>query len=135
MSFKNHLFIALGFISLALAIIGIFIPLLPTTPFLLLSAAMFFRGSPKLYHWLTNHKIFGEYIRNFREYKAIPLSTKVFAVATLWAVILSTAFFVFDQWLIRGILITIAVGVTIHILHYKTLKKETKDQPFERYSE
>lgn len=127
MSLKNHLFIALGFISLALAIIGIFIPLLPTTPFLLLSAALFFRGSPRLYHWLTNHKIFGEYIRNFREYKAIPLTTKVFAVATLWAVILSTAFFVIDKWLIRGILIAIAIGVTIHILHYKTLRKKTND--------
>jgi hypothetical protein len=127
MSLKNHLFIALGFISLVLAIIGIFIPLLPTTPFLLLSAALFFRGSQRLYDWLINHKIFGEYIRNFREYKAIPLSTKVFAVATLWAVMLSTAFFVIDHWLIRGILIAIAVGVTIHILHYKTLKKKSKD--------
>lgn len=127
MSLKNHLFIALGFISLALAIIGIFVPLLPTTPFLLLSAALFFRGSPKLYDWLINHKIFGEYIRNFREHKAIPLYTKIFAVATLWAVILSTAFFVVDQWLLRGVLFVIATGVTIHILHYKTLKKEPRD--------
>ena len=127
MPFKNHLFITLGFITLVLAIIGIFIPLLPTTPFLLLSAALFFRGSQRLYDWLINHKIFGEYIRNFREYKAIPLSTKIFAVVTLWAVMLSTAFIVFDQWLIRGILIAIAVGVTIHILHYKTLKKKAKN--------
>jgi len=127
MPFKNHLFITLGFITLVLAIIGIFIPLLPTTPFLLLSAALFFRGSQKLYDWLINHKIFGEYIRNFREYKAIPLSTKIFALVTLWAVMLSTAFIVFDQWLIRGILIAIAVGVTIHILHYKTLKKKAKN--------
>ena len=127
MQFKNHLFIALGFITLLLAIVGIFIPLLPTTPFLLLSAALFFRGSQKLYDWLTNHKIFGEYIRNFREHKAIPLTTKIFAVATLWAVILSTAFFVFDRWLIRGILIVIAIGVTIHILHYKTLRNVARD--------
>lgn len=124
MQFKNHLFIALGFITLILAIVGIFIPLLPTTPFLLLSAALFFRGSQKLYDWLINHKIFGTHIRNFREYKAIPLSTKIFAVSTLWAMILSTAFFVFDRWLIRGILISIAIGVTIHILHYKTLREE-----------
>jgi len=124
MQFKNHLFIALGFITLILAIVGIFIPLLPTTPFLLLSAALFFRGSQKLYDWLINHKIFGTYIRNFREYKAIPLSTKVFAVSALWAMILSTAFIVFDRWLIRGILISIAIGVTIHILHYKTLREE-----------
>jgi len=90
MPLKNHLFIALGFISLALAVVGVFIPLLPTTPFLLLSAGLFFRGSQKLYHWLTAHKIFGEYIRNFREHKAILLSTKIFAVATLWTVMLIT---------------------------------------------
>ncbi|MBM3136718.1 MAG: DUF454 domain-containing protein [Chloroflexi bacterium] len=127
MQFKNHLFIVLGILSLVLAIVGIFIPLLPTTPFLLLSAALFFRGSDRLYNWLINHKVFGKYIRNFREHKAIPLTTKIFAVATLWAVILSTAFIVFDQWHIRGILIAIAIGVTIHILHYKTLRKEERD--------
>ena len=62
--------IILGTVSLALGIIGIFLPLLPTTPFLLLTAALYFRGSPRLYQWLLNHKCLGPYIRSFRENKA-----------------------------------------------------------------
>ena len=63
----------LGIVSLALGIAGIFLPLLPTTPFLLLSAWLFVRSSPRLYAWLTNHPRLGPYIRNFRENRAIPL--------------------------------------------------------------
>ena len=62
--------IILGSISLALGILGIFLPLLPTTPFLLLTAALYFKGSPRLYNWLLNHRHFGPYIRNFRENKS-----------------------------------------------------------------
>ena len=124
---KKNLFIALGMLSLTLGIIGIFIPLLPTTPFLLLSAALLLRGSDKTYHWLINHRIFGSYIRNFQEQKAIPLSTKIFTIVTLWMVILYSVFFIMLEWYFRLLLISIALGVTIHILHYKTLKKEQND--------
>ena len=65
------LYIALGTLSLALGILGIFLPLLPTTPFLLLTAALYFKSSPRLYNWLLNQKHLGPYIRNFRENKAI----------------------------------------------------------------
>ena len=68
------LYIALGTLSLALGILGIFLPLLPTTPFLLLTAALYFKSSPRLYNWLLNHKHLGPYIRNFRENKAIHLA-------------------------------------------------------------
>ena len=71
------LYIVLGSISLALGILGIFLPLLPTTPFLLLTAALYFKGSPRLYNWLLNHRHFGPYIRNFRENKAMPQCYKV----------------------------------------------------------
>ena len=64
-------------ISLALGILGIFLPLLPTTPFLLLTAALYFKGSFRLYNWLLNHRYFGPYIRNYRENKAIPLRAKI----------------------------------------------------------
>ena len=63
------LLIAIGSFFLILGFIGILIPGLPTTPFLLLSAACYFRSSDRLYSWLLNHKIFGKYIRNFREIK------------------------------------------------------------------
>ena len=61
----------IGFLSLALGVAGIFLPVLPTTPFLLLSAALFFRSSPRAYQWLLNHKLLGPYIRDFRESRAI----------------------------------------------------------------
>lgn len=76
--------IILGTVSLALGIIGIFLPLLPTTPFLLLTAALYFRGSPRLYQWLLNHKCLGPYIRSFRENKAIPLRAKIISLLLMW---------------------------------------------------
>jgi len=80
-----------------------------------------------MYHWLINHRIFGSYIRNFQEHKAIPLSTKIFTIVILWMVILYSVFFIMLEWYFQLLLISIALGVTIHILHYKTLKKEQND--------
>ena len=114
--------VVLGFLSLAIGIFGIVIPLLPTTPFLLLSAACFLKGSDRMYRWLMNHKLFGEYIRNFREKKAIPLKTKVFAISLLWITILFSIFFMVESIYLRIMLAAIAIAVTVHILHFKTLK-------------
>ena len=123
---KKFLLITLGFLSLVIGIIGIFIPLLPTTPLLLLAAASFMRSSEKLYEWLLNHRWFGETIRNFREQQAIRLRTKVFAVGMLWITILFSTIFIIDQLWIRILLLAIAVGVSVHILHFKTIR-DTKD--------
>jgi hypothetical protein len=116
--------IVLGFLSLILGIIGIVIPLLPTTPFLLLAAACFLKGSDRMYRWLMNHKLFGDYIRNFREHKAIPLRTKIFAISLLWITILFSIFFVVRLIYLRVLLAAIAIAVTAHILHFNTLKSE-----------
>jgi len=120
---KSTLWIVFGILAFCLGIIGVFIPFLPTTPFLLLAAGFFLKGSDRLYQWLINHKLFGKYIRNFREYKAIPIKTKIFAVSTLWATILASVFFYTKSLTLKGLLIGIGIGVTIHILHYKTLKE------------
>ena len=114
--------VVLGFLSLAIGIFGIVIPLLPTTPFLLLSAACFLKGSDRMYRWLMNHKLFGDYIRNYREHKAIPLKTKVFAISLLWITILFSIFFMVESIYLRIMLAAIAIAVTVHILHFKTLK-------------
>lgn len=114
------LLIIAGFASLALGIIGIFLPILPTTPFLLLSAFCFYRGSGRLYEKLMNHKVLGPYIRDFREYRAIPLHTKIFSVSLLWITITLSAIFATDKLWLRILLGVIAVGVTIHILSFKT---------------
>jgi len=118
----RYFLVVLGTISLALGILGIFLPLLPTTPFLLLTAALYFRGSEKFYNWLINHKILGEYIRNFRENRAIPLRVKIISVSLLWITILSSAYFFVPYWWAKLIMIIIAILVTKHILSFKTLK-------------
>lgn len=114
--------IILGTVSLALGIIGIFLPLLPTTPFLLLTAALYFRGSPRLYQWLLNHKCLGPYIRNFRENKAIPLRAKIISLLLMWGTMVYCIFFLISLTEIKTVLFLVAVGVTWHILSFKTLR-------------
>lgn len=110
-----------GILAVGLALIGIFVPVLPTTPFLLLAAACFVRSSDRLYNWLMHHKWFGEYIRHYREYRAVTLQAKIIALVLLWSVIGYTALVVVSAWWLRGLLAAIAVGVTLHLLHIKTL--------------
>ena len=116
------LFILLGSLSLVLAVVGIFLPLLPTTPLLLLAAALYLRSSPRLYEWLLNHKYLGSYIRNFREHRAIPLRAKIVSVALIWITLLYCALWVVPQIWIKILLIGLAVALTIHILSFKTLR-------------
>lgn len=112
----------LGILSLGLGVLGAFLPVLPTTPLLLLSAALFLRGNEKLYIWLMNHPKLGPYIKNFRENKSIPLRIKIISISMLWITLLNCAIFVTDHWALRIFFILLAIGVTIHILSYKTLK-------------
>ena len=111
----------LGSVSLILGIMGVFLPVLPTTPFLLLAAAMYMRSSQRLYNWLMSHKHLGAYIRNFREHKALPLRVKVVSVTMVWATLLYCAIFVAKEWWMSAVFIAIAIGVTIHILSFRTL--------------
>ncbi|MDR2467178.1 MAG: YbaN family protein [Prevotellaceae bacterium] len=119
----KYIFVCLGLVSLCLGVAGIFLPVLPTTPFLLLSAALFARSSKRLHGWLLHHRILGTYIASFLHEKAIPLRIKIYSVSLMWASILYTVFFVADGKLVVQIpLCLVAVGVTIHILSYKTKK-------------
>jgi len=115
-SFKKHLLIAAGIVSTLLGIIGIFIPLLPTTPLLLLAAACFMRSSDRLYTALVRHKVLGLYIKNYIEKKGIPIKIKLFSIALLWVGILSSAIFATDKLWLQLLLISIAVAVSIHII-------------------
>jgi len=81
---RNLLLIITGTLSLILGIIGIFIPLLPTTPFLLLSAFCYLRSSKTLYNWLIKHKLLGTYIYNYMTYRSISERAKISAPVSLW---------------------------------------------------
>ena len=116
------LLVFFGLISLGLAILGIFLPVLPTTPLLLLSAALFLRSHKGLYDWLMNHPKLGPYIQNFMIHKSIPLKIKVLSVSMVWLTLLNCAIFVAEHLAFRLFFILLAIGITIHILSYKTLK-------------
>lgn len=118
------LYIILGTLSLALGILGIFLPLLPTTPFLLLTATLYFKSSPRLYNWLISQKHLGPYILQFREHKAIPLRAKVVSVSLVWLTLSYCIFFVAPYIWLKIILFFLAIGISWHILSFKTLRKK-----------
>ena len=120
-AFRYMLIIA-GTIFLGFGVIGIFLPILPTTPFLLLAAACYARSSQRFYNWLMNNKWFGNYIKNYHEGRGVPLKFKIFTITLLWLTILTSIYFVINNFWIEIILIMIAIGVTIHIITIKTYK-------------
>lgn len=119
---KKIALVIAGSLSLILGIIGIFLPLLPTTPLLLLAAACYIRSSKKLYTFLINNKYLGSYIKDYQEKGAVSKKTKIIALCFLWLSIGGSVLFVITKLFIKFILISIAVGVTIHILRLKTLE-------------
>jgi uncharacterized membrane protein YbaN (DUF454 family) len=121
---RKVILIGVGCVSLSTGIIGIFVPLLPTTPFLLLSAACFLRSSDRLHYWLINHYIFGAYIKNYLNYKAITRKSKIVSIFLLWIFLTSSVLLFVKMLWIKILLFIIAIGVTIHILRLKTLSRK-----------
>ena len=115
------LFFVAGSVSLALGAIGIVLPILPTTPFLLIALACYCRSSERMTRWMLNNKYFGKYIRNYKEGKGIPMKTKLFAITTLWITISISAILILNIW-IALILFAVAIAVTIHIIRLPTYR-------------
>jgi len=120
-SVRRWLLVAGGCVCVALGTVGVVLPLLPTTPFLLLAAACFIRGSERLYRWLTTHRWCGPYVRNYREHRAISRRAKILTLALLWPMIAYSAIAVARGSVLRVLLCAVAVGVTIHILRLRIL--------------
>jgi uncharacterized membrane protein YbaN (DUF454 family) len=106
---KKVIFIFLGTLSLALGIIGIFVPGLPTTAFLLLTAALYMRSSERLYNKLLSNRILGPYISEFRKNKGMTKRMKIHAIGTMWFMIMISCVFFIEPLTI--ILIVIGVGI------------------------
>lgn len=121
------LLITLGTFLIGISIVGIFIPVLPTTPLLLLAAALYAKSSRRFYNWLINNRILGRYIKDYREGKGIPLKVKIIAISILWITIGYSAIFAIDILWVRILLVLIAVGVTIHIASMKPKVKDNTD--------
>lgn len=122
--------LVVGVICVVLGAIGIALPILPTTPFLLAAAACFCKSSTRMYNWLLNNKWFGEYIRNYKEGGGLPMKTKITALTVLWITIGVSIAFLLNRLLssqlvlpMQFIMVAIAVGVSVHILRLPTFKK------------
>lgn len=126
------LLVGIGVVSVGLGVLGIFLPLLPTTPFLLLAAWCFIRSSSRLHHWLITHPWFGDYIYYYQEYRAISLRVKISSLVLLWLTIGYSVMMVIESWPIRVLLLLIATGVTTHLLRLRTLtpamRREAKQE-------
>lgn len=112
--------LAAGVLSTALGVLGIFLPLLPTVPFLLLAAACFARSSERLHRWLVEHRHLGPMFRGYLEGSGIPRRAKVTAIALVWATITPSAFLVLDHLGARFFLLTVGALVTLYLLRLPT---------------
>jgi uncharacterized membrane protein YbaN (DUF454 family) len=121
---KRYLVIALGTICLAIGIVGIFTPILPTTPFLLLAAYCYLRSSQRFYRWLMNNRVFGSYIRSYTEGRGIPLKVKLFTIALLWVTI-GISIWLVANTIVTVVLLVVAVGVSLHIAFIRRKKDAT----------
>jgi uncharacterized membrane protein YbaN (DUF454 family) len=117
---KKYLLIFLGSVSLIFGIIGIFFPVLPTTPFLLLASLCYLKSSRFLYEWLINHKIFKPIIKNYMEHKAILRRTKIYALIFLWISLIISMLLISNIYL-SLVLSAIGIGVSIFLLSINTI--------------
>lgn len=122
-----------GFISLILGIIGIVLPILPTTPFLLLASAAFAKSSERFHKWLLNNKILGAYIKNYREGKGLPLKIKLITISFLWITIIISILLLMKLFWVQIVLICIAIAVSIHISLIKPKLLEENKQTNESH--
>lgn len=118
----RYFYLISGILLVTIGVIGIFLPVLPTTIFLILASACFVKSSPRANEWLRNHKVLGMYIKNYQDKTGLSIRAKIFNITFLWVMILLSAFYFTNEFYIRIILILIAVGVTIHLLMIKTRK-------------
>ena len=121
---QKGLMIAAGAICVALAVLGIVFPVLPTTPFLLLAAFLFARSSERMHDWLLNHRWFGPYIRNYREGRGMTARDKAITIGSLWLGIGFTVLFAVESPWVRLLLLAIACGVSFHLLRLRTCPPE-----------
>lgn len=119
---RRIVYILLGSLFLILGAVGIFIPLLPTTPFWLLTCWFYLRSSEKLYNRAMSNRYFGSYIKGFMVDKAIPIRSKVISISVMWLSAILTSVYLIEYLWMKILLMLISIGVTWHILSFPTKK-------------
>jgi uncharacterized membrane protein YbaN (DUF454 family) len=118
---KQVIYLVIGTVALVLGALGLFLPVLPTTPFVILAAACYLRSSNRMHAWILQSRLFGETIENYQAGRGLKRDTKIRALVLMWATISISAFFFVDQLIFRGAMFLVAAGVTIYILRLPTL--------------
>lgn len=120
MEIKRVFFFSLGITLLGAGAAGVFIPLLPTTPFVLASFFCFGKSSKRAERWISNNRYFGSYIENYKAKKGVSLDVKLKSIAFLWLMLIFSSAFFFNQFYILLLLTIVGTIVTAHILSLKT---------------
>ncbi len=123
---RKIVFITIGIISIVLGIIGIFVPGLPTTPFLLLSSWLFYKSSKRLHDALHRSKWLGKYIRRYESKQGVTLLSKLLSMGCMWTMINLSAFYAFENWHMRMVLFALGIVGTVSILVVVPTKKNEK---------
>lgn len=121
--FKRTIYLVIGFFFVGLAFIGVFVPVMPTTVFLILATWSFMRSSEKYYIWLTTNRYFGRMIRNYNTFRGIEHKTRIKSLIVLWITLIVSMLLVKIWWVIL-ILIAVGIGVTWHLFALRTLTEE-----------
>jgi uncharacterized membrane protein YbaN (DUF454 family) len=121
-SIKKSIFLIIGSLALAAGFVGIFLPVLPTTPFVLLAAWCFFRSSPRLYEWIISNERFGDTIKNYNQGKGITKTTKIKAIVMMWLTISASVYFTITSLSLIAFLYGVAIVVTIYLIRLPTLE-------------
>jgi hypothetical protein len=130
---KKFFFLIVGSVALFFGLIGLVIPVLPTTPLVLLSAWCFYRGSPKFHEWLVNHPRLGPIVDEYAGEDGISRDSKIRALVLMWISVLFTLFFILDGLRLRVFIISLALIGTFFVLKMKTRDKSHKFTPKTSY--
>lgn len=121
-NFKKSILILMGLIFVGIGTIGIFVPGLPTTIFMILAAYCFVRSSERLYKWVIENKFVGDKVRHFMETKTIPLRGKIHSISAMWIMVIISIVFLKVGWVVKAIILISAIIGTAVILSYPTAK-------------
>lgn len=118
---RRWVYVGLGSLLVGVGVLGIFLPLLPSTVFFLGAAGLFGRSSPGAYRWLTTNRWFGRHLRDYKERRGATLGAKAWSVATLWVGIGVSEYFIDIPW-VQLLLVAIGAMVTLHLMTLRTIR-------------
>jgi len=124
----RHLLIGVGWISIAGGVVGLFLPLVPTVPFLLLAVFCFSRSSERFHTWLVDHKHLGPMLKDYLVHGGVPLKAKALAIGTIWVSFPASTYFLVEIFWVKVLLLSTAAAVTVYLVIIPTVAPKKKVQ-------